>query len=175
MRIGEVMTDDNRQRVLSREARERLAQLERQFPDPSTERGILEQRKVKWREEEEDSEKHLQYRETDSMRARRRQAESDAAWNSWFDSRLDNRLADERDVIVEIVGSALGQVMGDLRDEMDEARKEAGQALSDEVRKLRTELSELSTVLSQLQRALAAERAKVLDLPPLPLAVRRVS
>jgi hypothetical protein len=42
------------------------------------------------------------------------------------------------------------------------------------VRKLRTEFCELSTVVNELDRALAAERAKVLDLPPLP-SVRRVN
>jgi len=49
---------------------------------------------------------------------------------------------------------------------MDQA-KEAGEALSEEVRKLRAELCELSTVVAELGRVLAAERAKVLDLPPL--------
>jgi len=39
------------------------------------------------------------------------------------------------------------------------------------VRKLRTEPCELSTVVNELDRVLA-ERTKVLDLPPLPLAQR---
>jgi hypothetical protein len=37
---------------------------------------------------------------------------------------------------------------------------------------LRTEPCELSTVVNELDRVLAAERTKVLDLPPLPLAQR---
>jgi hypothetical protein len=151
---GDVMTDDNKQCVLSREARERLAQLERQYPDRPTERRIPERRKLEWREGEEGPEEDLHYRETDSMAARRLQA--------------------ERDDMIEIVGTALGEAMADLRDEMDQQRKEAGAALSDEVRRLRTELCELSALLSELQRVLAAERAKVLDLPPLP-SVRRVN
>jgi hypothetical protein len=36
------------------------------------------------------------------------------------------------------------------------------------VRKLRTEPCKLSTVINELGRVLAAERAKVLDLPPSP-------
>jgi hypothetical protein len=51
---------------------------------------------------------------------------------------------------------------------MDQARKKA-ETLSEEVRKLRPELCELSTMVAALGRVLAAERAKVLDLPPLPL------
>jgi hypothetical protein len=42
--------------------------------------------------------------------------------------------------------------------------------MGDEVRKLRTELCDLLAALSKLQRLLAAEHAKVVDLPPLPLA-----
>jgi hypothetical protein len=40
------------------------------------------------------------------------------------------------------------------------------------VRKLHTELCELSTVVTELRQMLAAERAKVLNLPPLS-SVRR--
>jgi hypothetical protein len=79
-------------------------------------------------------------------------------------------LLDEDSFLVEVVGTALGEAMADLRDEMDQHRKEARNALSDEVRKLRTELCELSAMLAELQRVLAAEHAKVLDRPPLPLA-----
>jgi hypothetical protein len=64
--------------------------------------------------------------------------------------------------------------MADLKDEMDQHRKEAREALADEVRNLRSELCELSTVVTELRQMLAAEHAKVLDLPPLPLA-RRVN
>jgi hypothetical protein len=39
---------------------------------------------------------------------------------------------------------------------------------------LRTEFCELSTVVTELRQMLAAENAKVLDLPPLPL-VRQVN
>jgi hypothetical protein len=168
---GEVMTDNNKQRVLSREVRERLEQLERQFPYPPTERCMPERRKLEWREEEEEPEQHLHYRETDSMAARRRQAEHDA-WNNWFDSRFDERLLDEDGFLVEVVGTALGEAMADLRDEMDQRREEARETLSDEVCKLRTELCELSTIVTELRQALAAEHAKVLDLPLLPLARR---
>ena len=44
--------------------------------------------------------------ETDPMRARRLQAEHDAAWNAWLDARLDERFADERDSMVEIASIA---------------------------------------------------------------------
>jgi hypothetical protein len=76
--------------------------------------------------------------------------------------------------MVEIVGTALGEVMADLNDEMDQHRKEVAAALSDEVRKLRTELSELSTLVTELHQVFATGDAKVLDLPALPLA-RRVN
>jgi hypothetical protein len=162
------MTDDSKQRVLSREAREKLAQLECQFPDRPTERRILERRK------KEEPEEHLHYRETDGMAARRLQAEHDAAWNAWLDARLDERLQDERDFMVEAVGTALGEATADLRDEIDEQRKKARQQLHEEVKLLRAELCELSTVVSELRKVIASEHARVLDLPALPQS-RRVN
>jgi hypothetical protein len=51
---------------------------------------------------------------------------------------------------------------------MDQHRKEARETLSEQVRKLHTEPCELSTVVTELRQMLAAERAKVLNLPPLP-------
>jgi len=51
-----------------------------------------------------------------------------AALTSRFDTRLDERFADERDSIVEIVNRSAGRNGPSAR---------AGEALSDEVRKLR--------------------------------------
>ena len=51
---------------------------------------------------------------------------------------------------------------------MDQHRKEARETLSEEARKLHTELCELPTVVTELRQMLAAEHAKVLNLPPLP-------
>ena len=164
------MTDDNKRRVLSHEAREKLAHLERRFPDRPTEGRIRERRKL----EEERSEEHLQYRETDSMAAGRRQAEHDAAWNTWFDTRFDARLRDGDGFLVGVFGTALAEMIADLEDEIDQHRNETRLALSDEVRKLRTELCELLGVVAELRKMLAADNTRALDLPQLPLA-RRVN
>jgi hypothetical protein len=166
------MTEDEKREIL-RQARENVARLQEQFPYGAPRHDILERRipELKARCEPK---KPPHYHETDYMRARRLQAEHDAAWNAWFDARLEECVGDERDFMIEAVGIALGETVEDLKDEMDELRKEAAAALSDEVRKLRTELCELSAMLAELQRLIAAERAKVLDLPPLPLA-RRVN
>ena len=111
----------------------------------------------KWRREPEPE----PYRETDAMRARRQAAEHEAAWNAWFDTRLDQRLSDERNVICEIVAEALGQAL-------DNERQDAGHQPHETVKTLRTEVAELSTIVSELRQDIACERASVVDLPPLP-------
>jgi hypothetical protein len=168
VQIGDVMTEDEKREVL-RQAWENVARLQEQFPHGAPREDILERRIPELKARcQLDKPLH----ETDSMRARRLRAEHDASWNAWFDARLEERLGDERDFMIEAVGTALGETVEDLKDEMDQRRKEERQALSDEVRKLRIELCELSTVVSGLRQVLAAERAKVLDLPPLPSARR---
>jgi hypothetical protein len=104
-------------------------------------------------------------REPDAVLARRRAAEHDRAWNQWLDTRLDQRISDERDTVLEIVAQALALALE------DESR-DFKQRLHEEVRALRTELAELSTVVSELRQVTASEHARVVDLPPLPLAQR---
>jgi len=73
-------------------------------------------------------------------RARRLQAEHDAAWNAWFDARLEECLGDERDFIIEDVGLALSKTMENLRDEIDHFLLERGVAVRQGLRFLRAEL-----------------------------------
>jgi hypothetical protein len=54
-----------------------------------------------------------------------------------------------------------------LGEGLGEQHKEAKRALADKVRQLRIELTELQTTLTEFQRVLAADKTKVIDLPPI--------
>jgi hypothetical protein len=81
----------------------------------------------------------------------RQQAECDASWNNWLDTRLDERLGDERDFMIEAVDTALGEAMADLRDEMDQHRKEVREALSDEEALFRRQIASICSVFETLR------------------------
>jgi hypothetical protein len=80
-------------------------------------------------------------------------------WDGW-EKWLAARLRRERRLITQSVGEALGQM---LAKEREDYKRE----LSDEVRQLRIELSNLESTISELRSLVKAERAKVIDLPPL--------
>ena len=76
-------------------------------------------------------------------------------------------MGDERETVLEIVAQALALALE------DESR-DIKQVLQKEVTALRTELAEIVDVVSELRQVTASEHARVLDLPPPPLA-RRVN
>jgi hypothetical protein len=82
-----------------------------------------------------------------------------AYWDGW-EKWLAARLRRERRLMTQSVGEALGQM---LAKEREDYKRE----LSDEVRQLRIELSNLESTISELRSLVKAERAKVIDLPPL--------
>src|SRR6516165_5946388 len=103
------MTDDEKREIL-RQARENVARLNEQFPKGGQKPEAVVERPLQELEAQcapklEEPEP-VHFIETDAMRARRLQAEHDAAWNAWLDARLDERFADERDSMVEIAGIA---------------------------------------------------------------------
>ena len=158
------MTNEEKSEILAR-AR---ATVEQGQPR-SQSRDDADEPKKRWNEVNE----HLRS-EPDSSRdseeavlTRRRTTEHDRAWNEWLDTRLDQRLSAERETIFEIVAQALAHA---LEDESRDFKK----MLQREVTALRTEIAELSTVVGELRQVTASERARVVDLPPLPLA-RRVN
>src|SRR5262249_4693715 len=92
-------------------------------------------------------------------RARRLQAEDDAAWNAWFDARLEECLGDERDFIIEDVGLALSKTMENLRDEIDHFLLERGVAVRQGLRFLR---AELPRILATSPDVLSARMVRVI-------------
>jgi hypothetical protein len=157
------MTDDEKREVLAR-ARATVEQGRRR----PLSRDDDDAPKKRWNELNE----HIQSepdssREPEAVLTCRRAVEHDCAWNEWLDTRLDQRMGDERETVLEIVAQALALA---LEDETRDFKK----VLQREVTALRTEIAELSTVVSELRQVIASERARVLDLPPLPLA-RRVN
>ena len=103
------MTDDEKREIL-RQARENVARLNEQFPKCGRKPEAVVERPLQELEAQcapklEEPEP-VHFVETDAMRARRLQAEHDAASNAWLDARLDERFADERDSMVEIASIA---------------------------------------------------------------------
>jgi hypothetical protein len=104
-------------------------------------------------------------RESEAVLTCRRTTEYDRAWNEWLDIRLGQRMGEERETVLAIVAQALALAL-------DDESRDIKQVLQKEVTALRTELAELSTVVSELRQVTASERARVVDLPPLPLVPR---
>src|SRR5262249_46161943 len=59
--------------------------------------------------------------------------------------------------LVEVVATTLGEIIADLKDEMDQHRKEAREALSEEVRKPYTELCDARRRARQVAESAAVE------------------
>jgi hypothetical protein len=90
-------------------------------------------------------------------------------WETWVSARIDAALQAEREVmleaITEIVGQSLGTVLADaLETERQQWQRQLGE--------LRTEAAKLSETTNELYRLLSIERAKVIDLPAVPLRPR---
>jgi hypothetical protein len=79
---------------------------------------------------------------TDAERQRQQQTADWLAWETWLQARLDERLAVEREKMIEVVGEALGQMFA----------------------KLDRKLADLSGLLEKM-RAHDATRPEPLDLP----------
>jgi hypothetical protein len=90
-------------------------------------------------------------------------ADASAGWDAWLRSHLDN----ERRLMVEIVGQALGELIA-------KRRKEARAELQAEVNRLNREVEQLRDLIIELRRDLRADRAQIIDLPS-PLQPRRVN
>jgi hypothetical protein len=84
-------------------------------------------------------------------------------WEVWLRSHLKR----ERAFLLEVVGSAIGEI---VRKQHQEAKNE----LADAVRGLRIELAEAQTTIHELRAVIASERAQVVDMPS-PLRPRSVN
>jgi hypothetical protein len=72
---------------------------------------------------------------------------------------IDQRIANERQFMLEVVGEALGEAWATQR-------ADAKNELNDELRSLRIDLCELQTTLCELRQVIAADHgSKVIDLP----------
>ena len=78
-----------------------------------------------------------------------------AAWQEW----LEQRLAQEREHIITLLGEVIGA-------SWRRQRRENKRELADELRTFRIKIANFSAELSELRAIMAAERGgKVLDLP----------
>jgi hypothetical protein len=85
-----------------------------------------------------------------------------SGWETWVQARIADALVEERRTLIEtlvaIVGDALGQ-------SLSRERKHHRRDLEAEVRQLRIELCNLESTLAELRTVLAADKAKVIELP----------
>jgi hypothetical protein len=86
------------------------------------------------------------------------------AWNDWCDRRIRSALAEHQKFILDTVGTALGEYVG-------EQRQATKREFSDELRQLRIEIAEMQAVIGELRVVLAAERNAPIGLPS-PLRAR---
>ena len=89
-------------------------------------------------------------------------AVDDGGWWAAIDARINAAVAAERDTICAIVAEALG---GALKD----TEKAQSRILHAELNALRVEVHRLENLLEALRVASEHERAKVIDLPAMPL------
>jgi hypothetical protein len=82
-------------------------------------------------------------------------------WNEWFDARLDARLEQERKMIMDITGEALGELLAKER----KKREDTIRKVREELRELKLECAKLASESAALREALAADRGKVVEMP----------
>src|SRR5262249_106193 len=87
------------------------------------------------------------------------------AWQAWVDQQIAARIAAEREFMLQVIGEALAEYV-------HRSNKKAKGELDDVIRPLRIEIAEQNGVLAELRRSLAAENAKIIDLPGSPLRPR---
>ena len=86
-------------------------------------------------------------------------------WMAWVDQQIAARIAAERAFMLEVIGTSLAEYV-------HRSNKKAKGELDDVIRLLRIEIAEQNGVLAELRRSLAAESAKIIDLPGSPLRPR---
>jgi hypothetical protein len=88
-----------------------------------------------------------------------------AGWEQWLETRLEARLAEEREqllqAIIEITGTALGE-------SLKAEREESGRELNVQMRELKLENAKLQHALQHLGELIQLEKNRTIDLRPLP-------
>jgi hypothetical protein len=84
-------------------------------------------------------------------------------WESWIDARIEARLQQERALIIEACGTAIGQML-------DEQRAEHREQLTREISQLFALITEMQCTLRALDRTIA--HTSVIDMPS-PIQSRR--
>jgi hypothetical protein len=143
------MIDDNKQHVFSREVRERLAQLERQFPFPG-ERPEAKSGSPKV-ERKLDTADPTDWAENDK----------------WFDDKIEKALEKESDFVQELIARSIRDLMDDVEDERD-SRKQQVRALENKLRDMEVKLARAEADIAHLRfelRLAGIGDRRILDLP----------
>ena len=91
-----------------------------------------------------------------------------SGWETWLETRLNARLAEEREellkAIVEITGTALGELL-------KAEREQSGHELELQLRELKLENAKLQHALQHLGELIQLEKNRTIDLRPLPARI----
>ena len=162
--MSKKFSDAQRERILA-DAREHLAHRPEPYTPPGEPR---KDRLTRWQHEQEEAEQRFARETAASEGPLRRIAMLEqqlADTLAWMRTEIDQRVTAERTFLLEVVGSA----MGELREMID---KDAENELNDGLRELRVDLSRLQQTLFELkQTIIAGDRSSkgIVELPPLPL------
>ncbi len=152
-----IIMDDERRRAILDEAREtleRLADFEVENREHNPRDPLLRSRPP--------SEPVRRERPLDTRPTTSGEEHDWSGWESW----LAARLATERQLVLDAVGEAIGQLL--------EGERKATTVLANELHDVKLEAAKLGNEVATLREALAVERAAVLDLPS-PLSRRVVN